>query len=151
MTKAAKAGAPSGLRLLTRAEDILGADDTVREEVPTPEWGAGTGVLVQSMNATQRLAYEQAGRTIIREDNGAVRSEVNTDWDYRLALVVCSVVNEAGDPVFSAAQFAALAEKNAAPLERIAEVARRLSRLRSEDREELAAGLKVKGASSPSG
>lgn len=144
--------ARNGLRLLTRAEDILGAPDITREEVPTPEWGEGTGVLVQSMTADQRLAYEQAGRLAVRDGKGRLdHFDVDENWDGRVALVVCSVVNEAGEPVFSAEHVSRLAAKNAAPLDRIADVARRLSRLRPEDREEANDRLKATNGASPSG
>lgn len=144
--------ARNGLRLLTSAEDILGASDIEREEVPTPEWGEGTGVLVQSMSATQRLAYEQAGRLEIRDTKGRLdRFEVDPNWDGRVALVVCSVVNEEGEPIFSATHVERLADKNAAPLDRIADVARRLSRMRPEDREEATDRLKATNGASPSG
>lgn len=138
------------LRLFTRAEDILATTDIVREEVPTPEWGEGTGVLVQSMSATQRLAYEQAGRVAIRDRAGRLdRFEIDESWDGRVALVVCSVVDEQGEPVFSRDHVERLAAKNAAPLDRIADVARRLSRLRPEDRDESSDRLKAtNGASS---
>lgn len=140
----------SGLRLLTRASEILEAEDIARETVPTPEWGEGTGVLVQAMNATQRFAFEQAGFIFARDARGNTRVDFNQDHDRRLALVVCSVVDEAGNPVFSKGDVEALAEKNAAPLDRIADVARRLSRLRAEDDEELGDRLKAASGGSPS-
>ena len=143
-----KAGALAGLRLLT-ASDILSADDIVREEVPTPEWGEGTGVLVQSMTANQRYAFQQAGMERHTE-KGVPTYEVREDWNSTVALVVCSVVDASGEPMFSARDIDRLAEKNSAPIDRIADVARRLSRLRAEDREELSAGLKATNGSSPS-
>lgn len=140
------------LRLLTSADEILATTDLVREVVPTPEWGDGTGVLVQSMTAEQRLAFEQAGRIEIRDERGRIdRYDIDPNWDGRVALVICSVVNEQGEPIFSAGSVTKLAAKNAAPLDRIADVARRLSRLRGgEDAEVLSAGLKAASAGSPS-
>ncbi len=137
------------LRILTAAE-ILGAQDIVREEVPTPEWGDGTGVVVQSMTADQRFAYYQASSITKRDERGIPRAEVRLDWNATVALIVCSVVNEQGEPVFSTDQVEQLGMKNSAVIERIGEVARRLSRLRPQDQEALAAGLKAKNGASPS-
>lgn len=140
------------LRLLTKAADILATPDTLREEVPTPEWGEGTGVLVQSMTAAQRFVWLQSGRVAVRDERGQLlRMETNPDWDNTVALVICSVVDEEGQPVFDVAQLEALEAKRAAPIERIADVARRLSRLRPEDAEASNANLKVRNGDSPSG
>lgn len=147
---ARKAEGPfGGLRILTTPEEILGADDIVREVVPTPEWGEDTGVLVQSMTADQRFVYTQASSIVTRDERGVPKVELRQDWNATVALVVCSVVNEDGEAILSAHD-ERLGAKNAAVIERIADVARRLSRLRAEDREELSANLKAQNGVSPS-
>lgn len=139
-----KHGAPfAGLRLLTNPDDVLATDDIVREPVPTPEWGEGTGVLVQSMTANQRFAFMQAQYTVKTDSRGKVEVDRHEDLNTNVLLVVCSVVNEQGEPVFSRDHVERLAQKNSAPIERIATVARRLSRLRAEDQEVLGENLKA--------
>ena len=83
------------LRLLTRADEILGKSPTIRETVPTPEWGEGTGVLVQAMSAAQRIAWQQSGAIVVRETgtNRVLRKEVDPDWDSTTTLVIASVVD----------------------------------------------------------
>lgn len=140
------------LRLLTKAADILAISDIIREEVATPEWGEDTGVLVQAMTAAQRLVWVQSGRVAIRDERGQlVRMETSPDWDNTVTLVICSVVDEKGEPVFSVSQLEALQAKSSAPIERIADVARRLSRLRAEDAEASSDSLKARNGGSPSG
>lgn len=142
-----------GLRLLTRAEDILGKHPPAREEVPTPEWGEGTGVLVQAMTAAQRIAWQASGAVNVRDETGRiVRKDIDPDWDSTTTLVICSVVDEAGNPVFTLSQLEALEGESARPIERIADVARRLSGLRPEDQQEGMARLKATPTgASPSG
>lgn len=132
-----------GLRLLT-AKDILEAEDLDREEVPTPEWGEGTGVLVQAMTAAQRLAWEQTGRiNVVDAEGNVTRYAPNPNWDNRTALVICSVVDDKGEPVFTVDDLDRLQAKSAAPIDRIADVARRLSRIRPEDASKGTARLKA--------
>lgn len=141
------------LRLLTRSEDILGKHPPLREEVATPEWGEGTGVIVQAMSAAQRIAWQQAGTINVVDQTGrVVRKDVDPNWDSTTTLVICSVVTEDGNPVFTMSQLEALQGELAKPIERIAEVARRLSTLRTEDGEEGQARLKAMATgASPSG
>lgn len=132
-----------GLRLLT-AKDIIEAQDLDREEVPTPEWGEGTGVLVQAMTAAQRLAWEQTGRVNVLDAQGNVtRYAPNPNWDNRTALVICTTVDAEGEPLFTVDDLDRLQRKSAAPIDRIADVARRLSRIRPEDASEGTARLKA--------
>lgn len=115
--------------LLTR-EAILNAADLVTEDVEVPEWG-GT-VRVRGLTGSERDAFEQS----IMEQRG--RDVALNLRNIRAKLVALSVVDEQGKRVFSDDDVKALGQKSAVALQRVFEVAQRLSGLRSEDVEELA-------------
>lgn len=117
-----------GLILLTR-DQILQADDRKYELVPVPEWG-GT-VKVRSLNGSERDGLE-AGMLEGRGKNRQVNLQ-----NLRAKLVSLSVVDLEGNLVFSQADIVALGTKNAAALDRVFEVAQRLSGLREEDVDDL--------------
>lgn len=112
-------------------EQIFAASDLTTESVDCPEWGGA--VLVRSMTGTQRDAYEQS--LMKRDDAGGF--VVDTD-NMKAKLVVATVVNDAGTPLFTNDDIAALAAKNAAVIERLATVATRLSGLGKQATEEAA-------------
>jgi hypothetical protein len=112
---------------LTR-EAILGARDREIREVATPEWG-GT-VLVRALSAGQRDAFELS----VTGPDGRERNLANL----RARLCALCIVDETGRPIFSAADVAELAERSAAAVERIFNVARRLSGMNDADVAELA-------------
>lgn len=107
-------------------DQILAADDLKREQVEVPEWG-GT-VIVAALSGTQRDAWEAS--IVTSEGRPNLRN-------MRAKLVSVSVVDEAGQQIFSAADVEALGAKSAAALERVAKVAQRLSKLGNEQLEEL--------------
>lgn len=116
-------------KLLGR-EDILNAPDIETVTVKVPEWGGA--VLVRGLTGEERDIYEQS---LIR-----VRGK-KRDVDMRNArarLVAMCVVDENGDRIFSDEDVAALGKKSSAALDRVFDVAQRLSGLREEDMEELA-------------
>jgi hypothetical protein len=119
--------------LLTR-EQIIGADDRKTVDVEVPEWG-GT-VRLRGMSGAERDEYE-AGIISVGA-NGS--REVNLK-NMRARLVAFSCIDEAGEHMFSADDVSALGEKSAAALERVFDVARKLSGLADADVEELAAGF----------
>jgi hypothetical protein len=116
--------------LLTK-EQILGADDRRTEDVEVPEWG-GT-VRVRALSGRERDAYE-AGIVQVRGDG----SRNVTLENIRSRLVSLTVVDESGERIFSDGDVKALGEKSAAALERVFDVARKLSGLSEDDVEELA-------------
>ena len=106
-------------------DDILGRDDRRTEEVAVPEWSGS--VLVRGMTGRERDEFEasldqQRGGQYVR-DYANVRARV---------LVKC-MVNEQGERVFTDQDANALGEQSAAALDRIYDVAARLSGLRGED------------------
>lgn len=120
--------------MLLSREQILGAPDRKTEDVSVPEWG-GT-VRVRSLSGAERDAYE-AGIVQLRGDGSRQFTLANA----RSRLVSLSVCGEDGERLFSDADIARLGEKSATALERVFDVARRLSGLSDEDIEELAEGF----------
>jgi hypothetical protein len=115
--------------LLSRAA-ILNADDLESENLEIPEWG-GT-VRVRALTGAERDAYEAS----MRQQRG--REFVANLANVRAKLVVRSVVDQAGDRIFTDQDANALGKKSAAALDRIFECAAKLSRLSDEDVDELA-------------
>jgi len=119
-------------KILTR-EDILQAEDILTEIVDAHEWGGD--VIVQGITGKERGRFE-AG--VIQ--NPGKKQEINM-IDMRAILCSLSIVNEDGKKLFTPADVKALNEKAAAPLNRIFEVAQRLSGLTEADVEDLSEGL----------
>lgn len=113
---------PMSTKRILSADDILNAVDTQTEEVECPEWG-GT-VLVKALSGTERDRFEASV-----SGNG---SKPNLD-NIRAKLAALSIVNQKGERVFKDSQVAQLGLKSAAALDRVFDVARRLSGLRKED------------------
>lgn len=114
---------------LTR-DAILGADDLEARDVDVPEWG-GT-VRVTSLSGKDRDAFE-ASMTQIR--GGKTSPNLA---NVRAKLVARVVVDGDGERVFSDKDVIALGEKNAAPLDRIFDVARELSGMVDDSEDEAA-------------
>lgn len=108
---------------------ILAKVDVQERELYVPEWE--TWVNVRGLTARERDDYERS----IMVGKGKDR-DVNLR-NLRAKLVVRSVVDSAGQLLFSDADIEALGDKSAAALERIFDVARDLSGLSEQDTEEL--------------
>jgi hypothetical protein len=117
------------LTALLGREAILGALDIKTEDVAVPEWG-GT-VRVKGLTAGERDAFEST-ILVMR----GKRRELNM-LDMRARLVSLSLVDEAGSRLFTKNDVAALAEKSASALDRVFEVAQRLSGITDGDMEDL--------------
>jgi hypothetical protein len=113
---------------LTKA-DILAAEDLPRETVRVPEWGGE--VLVRGLTGAQRDEFEAS----VVVGKGSNR-EVNIK-NLRAKLVSLSVVDEAGALLFTDKDIDALGKKSAVALQRVFEVAQRVSGLTSADVDEL--------------
>ena len=120
--------------MLLSREHILGADDRRTEDVPVPEWG-GT-VRVRALSGAERDAYE-AGIVTLRGDG---TKSVNLK-NLRGRLVSLSCVDDEGNRLFSDEDAIALGDRSASALERVFDVARKLSGLSEDDVEELAEGF----------
>ncbi len=111
-------------------DEILQAQDLPTEDVPVPEWG---GVCrVRGLTGAERDAFEQS---IVEQRGKDTRMNLR---NIRAKLVAMCVVDEEGNRVFHDEDAELLGKKSAAALNRIFEVAQRLSGLRPEDVEELA-------------
>jgi len=111
------------------AEEVLNANDIVTEEVEVPEWGGS--VLVRGLTALERDRFEAS---VIQGSgkNTTVKLE-----NARAKLASLTVVGEDGKRLFSQADVAKLSQKSAAALNRIYNVAARLSGITDEDLEEI--------------
>lgn len=109
---------------------ILDAADLGVEEVYVPEWGGW--VRVRGMTGAERDQFEAE----IVQQRG--RSRAPNLQNIRAKLVARCTVDGAGARVFSDADIEALGRKSAAALDRVFEVAQRLSGVTREAVEELA-------------
>ncbi len=117
------------MALLTR-DAILQAQDLPTEQVHIPEWGGD--VLVRALTGAERDKFEQS---IVEQRGKNTRMNLQ---NIRAKLVALTVVDEQGNRIFKDEDVKWLGNKSAAALDRIFEVAQRLSGLRDEDVEELA-------------
>lgn len=116
------------MSLLSKAA-IFGADDRRYEDVPVPEWGGA--VRLRSLTGSERDAYEAS---IEKQVGGKTVRDVR---NFRARLVVLSAIDEEGRPLFERNDVVALSNRSAAALDRLFEVACRLSGISENDVEEL--------------
>lgn len=112
---------------LTR-DQILDAQDLQTEDVKVPEWG-GT-VRVKGLSGTERDKLESG---IV----GKKGTQVNLE-NFRARLASAAIVDDQGERLFNDAYVKRLGEKNAGALQRVCDVAQRLSAISDADVEELA-------------
>lgn len=109
---------------LTR-EQILAAVDQKIEAVDVPEWN-GT-VYVRNLTGKARDKFDAT-----RYKLHGKQVEIIHD-NTRAALLAASICDKAGKLLFTEADIEALGEKNGAVLDRLFDVAQRLSGMRKED------------------
>ncbi|MDQ8045264.1 MAG: hypothetical protein REI11_11720 [Patulibacter sp.] len=114
---------------LLSKDAILGAEDREYAIVSCPEWGGE--VRVRSITGRERDTYEQS----LIDQRGGDR-KVNTR-NARAKLILLSAVDESGARLFSDDDLSRLGGKNARPLDRLFDAARKLSGLSDDDVEEL--------------
>ena len=120
------------MALLTR-EQILEAQDLPYEE--TEAWGGTVGV--QGLTGKERDAFELSCTERKKGKGGKETVTMKLD-NVRAKLVARSVVDgPGGSLIFSEADVHALGNKSALELQRVFDVARRLSGLTDDDLEEL--------------
>jgi len=117
------------VKILTR-DAILQAEDLPRELVEVPEWGGC--VYVRTLTGTERDAFEAS---VVEQRGKSTKMNLR---NIRAKLVALTVVDEEGNRIFSDADVGQLGKKSAVVLDRLFEVAQRLSGLKDEDVEELA-------------
>ena len=113
---------------LTR-EQILAAVDQKIEAVDVPEWG-GT-VYVRNLTGKRRDQFERSRYRVVGKGTDK-DVEVVTE-NTRASLLAMTVCDKDGVLVFTEADIEALGEKNGAVLDRLFDVAQRLSGMRPAD------------------
>lgn len=111
-------------------DDILKAEDCRVQEVNVPEWGGI--VLVRGMTGRQRDEFEAS----LLEPGRRGQSRVNPA-NLRAKIVARCVVDDEGQRLFTDGDAAALGEKSGAAIDRVYEVAAKLSGLSEKDAEEM--------------
>jgi hypothetical protein len=117
------------LRLLTKQE-IYGADDTLFEDVDVPEWKGA--VRVYGLTGTERDSFEAS------MIEGTGKNQTMNTQNIRAKLCALAIRDENGKPMFDMGDINTLGQKSAAALDRVYEVAARLSKISKEDVDELA-------------
>jgi len=118
--------------MLTRAA-ILQADDLPREKVDVPEWGGF--VFVRTLTAGERDEFES--EMVLFAGKGKTTTNMGALKRTRARLCARAMCGEDGQRIFSDEDVEALAAKSAAALDRVYEVAARLSKIGAKDLEEL--------------
>ena len=121
-------------RLLTRQE-ILSIRDIRTETVFVPEWGGA--VRIKAMTGKERDAWETA---LFQIDGKDVK--MNKE-NLRAKLVALTVVDEAGQRLFTEADVEALGSKSASALDRIYQASQKLSGLAPDDIKEMEKNLET--------
>lgn len=103
---------------LTR-EAILAANDLPTEVVSVPEWGGE--VIVRGMRGIDRDAFETA---LFKGEGDEKRFSPE---NIRARLVAACAVDDKGAPLFTTDDVAALGQRSAIALDRVYDVAQRLS------------------------
>ena len=115
-------------RVLSR-DEILGADDLIRESVDVPEWGVGAVVYVGTMSSFERDKFEDA----ISGKGGGVNVT-----NIRARVASLTIMDEDGNRLFTDDDITKLGKKSSKALDRVLSVAQRLNGLSEKDVEDLA-------------
>ena len=110
--------------MLTK-DQIFEAKDLVIEKVEVPEWGGD--VFVRGMTGTERDSFESSVIDIRGSSQKVNMSNI------RAKLVSLSVCDEKGNRIFEDSDIIELGKKSAFALQRIFDVAQRLSGLSKEE------------------
>lgn len=110
--------------ILTK-DAILAAADLKTETVMVPEWGGE--VIIRAMRGSERDAFEVA-LFVGEGENRKFQGE-----HVRAKLLVQCIVDEKGERIFSDADVVALGARNAAVLDRLYDIASRLSGIGKKD------------------
>jgi len=121
--------------ILTR-DQILQADDITKQLVSVPEWGKDAEVYVKGMTGAERDKFESSMISM-----RAKSQEINMT-NIRAKLASLTICDAKGKRLFSENDVQALSQKSAAALQRVFEVAQRLSGITDADVEELTEEIK---------
>src|ERR1051326_4804058 len=137
--------------LLTR-DDILAVQDRANEVVDVPEWGGS--VTVRALSGTERDRYQNGMLKSGRNDRGGIEIPAVDADTMHATLVSLSIVDSEGKRMFADKDVLTLGDKSGAALDRVYNVALRLSGLTGLALEAAKDGLKgdrngASGSSSP--
>lgn len=113
--------------VVSRDMFLSGLADIPREDVPLPELGNGTVIPVWGMSALDRTRYE---KSFTGKRGKTIEERIE---QFRQRLVVACCKDDDGNPIFTEEDVAELGRKRADVLERIVNVAQRLSGMTTED------------------
>lgn len=112
---------------LLSKDQITAADDRNWEDVDVPEWGGQVRLL--GLSGTERNAYQAS--LVVLGPNGSVQRMNLADQTAK--LLAKAIVGEDFKRLYTDKEVTGLGAKNGAVLQRLFEVAQRLSGLRKED------------------
>ena len=122
---------------ITKSAMVFEANDLPFEDVPTPEWGeADSTVCMQGLSGKDRGAFElQVMQVGVKK--GKMTGNMNLQNARAKLVAMTARVEPNGAHLFTQDEVEALGEKSAIVLERLFQVAQRLSGLSSSDMSEL--------------
>lgn len=106
-------------------QQILAADDTVKQMVPVPEWLPGAEIEVRSLNLEQADKWRRnlMVKTQVRQRNGVMTTELVFDTENaqknEVLLIVAGAIDENGSPLFTTDDVTALMSKSLLPCKRL--------------------------------
>lgn len=118
-----------------KKEAIFGIQDIAIEKVEVPEWEGH--VFVKGLTGAERDKFEASIMTVRGKERTVDMSNI------RAKLASLTICDDAGVRMFSEGDIQMLGEKSASSLQRIFEVAQKLSRIGDDDLKELAEGLRA--------
>jgi hypothetical protein len=113
-------------------DGILAAVDIETEKVPVPEWH--DDVIIRGLTGEERDAYEGSRRQI-RNFGTPQQEAILVQDNMRANLLVKCIVDEAGNRIFTDKDAGLLGMKNGKVLDRLFDIAARLSGLNDEEAE----------------
>lgn len=102
--------------MLTK-DDILNADDIKTKDVDVPEWG-GT-VRIRTMTGADRMRFQRL----------SAKQKGKSPDNLFEALLIATVIDDNGDPLFTPADIVKLSEKSNVAIQRVFEAAAKLNGL----------------------
>ena len=121
--------------MVMNRDAILQSEDRQFEVVDVPEWGPGAQVRVSSLSGSERDTFEAS--ITVRRGTDVTVNLVNA----RAKLCVLTIVDAEGSRLFTDDDVFELGKKNATALNRVFEVAQRLSGLTEDEVKEAVASF----------
>jgi hypothetical protein len=116
-------------------DGILGAVDVQIEKVPVPEWG--DEVIVRGLTGDELDDYQGSVRQFRPTFDGKGMEAVLIQEGMRAKLLVKCLIDEAGERLFTDQDAPALGAKSGAVIDKLYDVASRLSGLSEEEKKEM--------------